>query len=942
MKYNNHFLLTVNRIAFFFFFSISTVFICSAQTVKGKVTDAKTGEPLVGAVIQIKNGAAQYKTTVNLDGSYLLKNIPVGKYELKVIYIGYKTRETEVSVKNNGETAVPALEMREENKELESVKVTSSGNRETDRSARTIEQKADFVQNVLSQKSIELSPDVTVANSLQRISGVTIQRSSSGEGRYAIIRGMDQRYNNTLINGIKIPSPDDKFRYVPLDLFPSDLLERLEVVKALTPNMEADAIGGSMNLVMKSAPNKFLFNVHAAGGFNTLFSSRPFSSFNHNDINQKDPSELNGPTYVAKDADFTRSNLNFKPSDNPINGQIGLTIGNRFIKKKLGVILGVSFQNTYRGSNSIFNQQEKAPTYRRNLGGIAGNNYDNSAAFGDSYIREYSTQQRRLGINNKIDYVFDENNKISLFNLYVHMDEFQSRYSIDSVLGPNKGNVKEFYRSRWQIQSIYNSTLQGEHNLSSLLKLNWSAVYSYAKQSVPDQAEYEVDNSIKVSPKVYTQNDMTRKWQHNSDKDLAGYVNFIYTPTIGKTKVELSTGGLYRHKTRDNYYNEYNLNSKGTAPVFTNIFDAKYDFKTGAGIGSPGNGNIYTVTENTSAGYAQAKFMATEKLQLLGGVRVEHTDQNYASALSLIGNDAAYGHIWYTDILPSLHLKYLLSAKENLRLSYFRSLVRPGFFEITPYYVQSEYYYEQGNPYLKHTTADNLDLRYELFPNGADQVLIGAFYKKIHNPIEIVFPERVQAGQNIALKPDNLGDATNYGFELVATKYFGKFGVNANYTFTNSSITTNKYYLSYDTTSGRPLTQTVLQTRPMQGQAKHIGNLSLIYKDPSLGLDVQLAFVYTGERIVQVAQYANLDSWQQPYSQLDFSFEKKIVKHFSLYGKINNLTNSKTNVILKQPYVLNQGTGALDQIAGQTDYKNTFVQSDYYKLSFLFGIRYKF
>lgn len=915
------------------------------QTIKGKVADAKTREPLTGATVELEKehgSNIRIFTAVRLDGSYIFRNIPAGDYELKVKMIGYKTsKEVKVTVTSKEEVKMIDMVMKEESKELEEVRV-SGKNAESDKAIRKMEKNADYVQNILSQKAIELSPDVTVANSLQRVSGLTIQRSSSGEGRYAIIRGMDQRYNNTLINGIKIPSPDDKFRYVPLDLFPADLLERLEVVKALTPNMEADAIGGSMNLVMKNAPVKFLFNVHAAGGFNTLFSDRPFSSFNNKVINQKDPSEMNGPEYVAKDADFPRENLRFKNITTPINSQLGLTVGNRFLNKRLGVLLGVSFQNNYRGSNSVFNQQEKAPTYRRNLGGIADNNYDNSAAFGDSYIRQYSTLQRRLGINNKLDYVFNENNKLSLFNLYVHMDEFQSRYSIDSVLGPNKGNVKEFYRSRWQIQSIYNSTLQGDHTLSKLLKLTWSAVYSYAKQQIPDQAEYEVDNSIKVTPKVYTLNDMTRKWQHNSDQDLAGYLNFIYTPAIHDTKVEFSAGGLFRHKTRNNYYNEYSLNPKGTAPVFTSIDDAEYNFKTGGGIGTPDNGNDYSVTENTSAGYIQAKFMATKKLQVLGGTRVEHTDQNYQSALSEIGNDAAYGHKWYTDILPSLHLKYLLSTKENLRLSYFRSLVRPGFFEITPYYIQTEYYYEQGNPYLKHTTADNIDLRYELFPNGADQVLAGAFYKRIHNPIEIVFPDHVQAGQNIALKPDNLGDATNYGLEFVVTKYIGKFGINANYTYTHSAITTNKYYLSYDTVSGRPQTKVIGQTRPLQGQAKHIGNLSLLYKDSKVGLDMQIAFVYTGERIVQVAQYYDLDSWQQPYSQLDFSFEKRIVKHFSCYGKINNLTNSKTNVVIKQPYVLDQGTGTLDQIAGQSDHKNTFVQSDQYKLSFLFGFRYKF
>src|SRR6202012_385706 len=127
-----------------------------------------------------------------------------------------------------------------------------------------------------------------------RVSGITIQRDNSGEGRYAIIRGMDQRYNSTLINGVKIPSPDDKYRYVPMDLFPSELLERIEVIKALTPNMEGDAIGGVMNLIMKSAPEKFLLTANVAAGYSFLFSDRSFSSFDHSAMNKDSPDQLHG------------------------------------------------------------------------------------------------------------------------------------------------------------------------------------------------------------------------------------------------------------------------------------------------------------------------------------------------------------------------------------------------------------------------------------------------------------------------------------------------------------------------------------------------------------------------------------------------------------------------------------------------------------------------
>lgn len=930
------------------FINLSSV----SQIIRGKVTDVNTGEPLVGATVSIDD--TKFSTVVNLDGSYVFKKLPAGVYEIKVKYSGYENeKQKNIVVKEGQEVKGINFQLKIESKELNSITVSSTKNAETDKYARSLERKADVVQNILSTKAIELSPDVTVANSLQRVSGVTVQRSSSGEGRYAIIRGMDQRYNSTLINGIKIPSPDDKFRYVPLDIFPSDILERLEVIKALTPNMEADAIGGVMNLVMKSAAKKKTVQVFVATGENILFKDRPFATFDHKAINKKDPAQINGNSYIATDKDFPRGNLAQHKQTDPINFQAGITFGNRFFKKKLGFLFAASFQNNYRGSDAIFNVQDAQPTYRRNLtvNGVPGNNYDNNAKFGDANIRQYSTQNKRVAINNKWDYSFNKHNKISLFNLFVKLDELQARYTVDTNVSTNPGQITYNTRSRWQIQSIYNSTLQGEHEVSKRLKLNWSAVYSIAKQQIPDQADFNTTNVAVNGILQQSQNlvkGMNRVWTHNTDKDYAGYLNFIYTPKIFDTKVEFSAGGLYRHKNRDNYYNSYSLSASGTTQNYTNIYAADYKFNpSGAGAANLNTPNTYSLTEEITAGYGQFKFMITKKLQILGGARVEYTNQNYTTAAPKTYN-LKDGRIWYTDILPSLHFKYEVNKKQSIRASYFNSLVRPGFFEITPYYLDAteDQYAAQGNPTLKHTTADNFDVRYELFPNGADQILAGAFYKIIHNPIETAFYNKLITGGNSGtstaiLTPQNFGNANNYGFEFVATKYFGKFGINANYTYTHSAITTDKNYFYYDTTlnPSRGNTKILQQTRPMQGQANHVANVSLLIKDPKIGLDVQLAFVYTGEKLALVSSYYELDTWQAPYSQLDFSFEKKIMKHLALYGKVNNLTNSTTRFFIKQPYILEN---TLNRIPGQDDVTNSiFVQRDIYKISFLFGLRFK-
>jgi len=295
-------------------------------------------------------------------------------------------------------------------------------------------------------------------------------------------------------------------------------------------------------------------------------------------------------------------------------------------------------------------------------------------------------------------------------------------------------------------------------------------------------------------------------------------------------------------------------------------------------------------------------------------------------------------------VLPSVHLKYFLTDQQNLRLSYFKSISRPGFGEIVPYNLPGEDFTQIGNPNLKHVQADNLDLRYEWFPGLADQLLVGAFYKQLENPIEY-FVTRDASPSSLYVQPQNTGRATNVGLEAVFTKYFGMFGVSANYTYTHSQITTTKLFYQQKTvgTNTTFSTTDTTQSRPLQGQADNVGNISLLFKDPKIGLDVQVAFVYTGDRILQVSQYYGLDIWQKPFTQLDLSLEKRIAGHFSFYAKVNNLTNSPNKEYIKIPYsVVNSnfhGYSIPFQDAGSN---YTVAQRDLYKLSFLGGFRYKF
>lgn len=913
---------TILCLLFFFTSTLSSY----SQSLSGTVTDERTGEPLVGASVRITG--TKYMTMVKLDGSFRFNQITPGTYSLNITYAGYAASDkTFVTVKANERSNVQ-IALKPLSAELESVVITGAA-AGSDKAARRLEKVADPVLNVLSAKTLQLLPDITVANAMQRVSGVTIEKSSSGEARYPIIRGMEKRYINTLINGIKIPSPDNKNRFIPLDLFPSELLERLEVSKSLTPSMEGDAIGGTINLVMKDAPMTKLFQVNAAAGYNSILGSQTYQHFDRSSINKQSPAEIHGGSYVATPADFPVGHLNYSSKSFPVNTTLGISFGNRVgSSKRFGFIVSGSYQDIFRGTQSNFFLPNSQP------------GLNNIPLFSDLQFRQYSQESRRLGFNGKLDYQINASNKISWSNTFVRLDDYQTRIIYDTVALNSLVNNSQ--RSTWQYQSIYNSTLQGYHKLGRTIKADWSLVYSDANNHIPDQAQFTHQYAI-VSTSL-TQDklqSMTRLWTRNSDKDYSAYLNFSKGFKLAKREAEIKIGGLLRSRDRSNFYNQYSLDPQLGA-VYTNINSANFIFNP-ASAGVPNvSGNNYTFSEKINAGYVQVKWQILKPLEVLGGLRVEQTNQHYETALSKDVN-AKSGTIRYTDLLPSVQFKYALSPLQNLRLAWYKAIARPGFAELIPDGPDGEFFKERGDPQnLRHSYADNLDLRYEYYPGKADQLLLGVFYKNIQDPIEIsaVKPLNVNS---LYLQPVNIGRATNYGFEAVFTKYFGYIGVSANYTYTKSSITNDSMLTSYRNESGAIVSKRVSETRPLQGQSNHIGNLSLIFKNPAIGLDVQVAVVYTGERISFISPYLGLHYWQSPTTQLDFSFEKRIVKKFTVYGKINNLTDAPYELSLHQSYdayLKSSGSRALALQSSPSD--KIIIQKDYYKTSFLFGIRYKF
>ena len=913
-----------------------------AHTLDGIVKDNKTGEPLIGTVVRVKE-LPNVGTTTGLDGSFTLHELPdKGKYTLVVSFMAYKTKEIVVDVANDDKVDIP---MDEDLKQLGEVVVTGRREYRSDRSAVESVKNAGNVLNVMSQQSIQLSPDVNVASVLQRVSGVTMERDASGEASYAILRGMDKRYNYTLVNGVKIPSPDDKNRYIPLNIFPSDLMDRLVVSKSLTADMEGDAAGGVVDMVMKDAPSCFQLQANAAIGTTDYFwkDGRDYLTSNRSDYTKKAPYEAFGSEYKASMSDFKNGPMQLKSHSMPAPNFIGgLSVGNRFWNDRLGVMLAGSIQNTFRGTERTYNSVKMASGEQAMY--ISKLNH-----------RYYSIHDLTTGVHAKVDLTLPKH-KIEWYNMYVRTNSNGVRYNNSigtEYIGANSYTQDDEIRSLSTTQSIFATNLKGTHHLTKNFTLDWSGIFSQAKEEDPDRTYVTLSNSVSteadadgniLSGNLWDSNknitktfpkDAERRFQHNMDTDWAGYINLTYdTHFANDVEALWKAGAQYRRKERSNRYYPYIFSPADNAQDLDGNGLEQFDnvdwvCKTPYSQASQLN---YDSKEHIGGAYTMVT-LKTKLGELIAGFRAEHTNQIY-TMLQHFRNMGQIGEQSYWDYLPSASLKWTPTKNMNIRLSYYRSINRPGFYEIVPYQIMGEEYQEKGNPNLKRARIDNIDLRWEWFPSKTEQILAGVFYKYLKDPIEQVFVTsdgKIGAGTDAYYMPDNLGNAKNMGFEIDVIKYIRHFGIKANYTYTYSKITTSKREYkegSAEYKSG------VTQSRPLVNQAPHTANISLLYKDTENGWNAQLASSFTGAKLALVSPFKDADQWDKAMFGIDLSAEKQFKNGFSIFFKANNLLDAKRERYLKT--VNESNLQYVDQKSNKT-----IIGTYKYGRTFLLGVRYK-
>jgi len=646
--------------------------------------------------------------------------------------------------------------------------------------------------------------------------------------------------------------------------------------------MEASGLGGLANIVMKNAPDSAILSIDIATGYNQYLVNHKFSTFDYKVVNLKNPAQIHGSDYLTNVADFPTANLVLKPEQASPDFNATVSFGNRFFKKKLGLLVSGSIQTSYQA------------TVNNYIGTALNPNTNNLDTTSWNRVELYN-QVKRKGVVVRLDYRFNDNNQIIFSNNFFSLDEIRARHEQDTTSDINKGRLYFGDFTNLDKSSLENAVLHGNHILTDKLFIDWSLGYSVAGSQSPDYVSVNYNQVIhpSVQPEYLNYKDaVDRIWQWNNQNEKSAYVNVNYRPSIAGHLFEFKFGAMGRDKYLMNNENDYQKDFTTTSsypnPDVIAIFQSNLltwlndQQLQGDAVYNAAN---FKAHEDIGAGYAMLK-TSFGKLQVLTGVRYEITSQsNTHNGLDHGQKVLLSASQHYSDFLPSLHLNYQINDKQNMRFSVYEAINRPNISETVPYTSRSANGNSSGNPNLKHTTGTCFDARYEIYPQREEVLSAGVFYKYLKNPIE----EQVNGNNDRSVT--NADKCTNYGVELVAIKYFGNIGISANYTFTKSSILQPKNWNDPTANNGLGATIQKIEDRPLAGQSPNLINVALIYRSSGTGLTGQVTYTMQGKNLVNINSNYGLDGYQLAYNDLGASLEKRLFKNGFLYLKGANLLN---------------------------------------------------
>ncbi|MCL7987230.1 TonB-dependent receptor [Sphingobacterium sp. lm-10] len=928
------------------FYTFALLLFCTSSfaqstILKGKVLDASDSFSLPGATLRLEE--TNRHTVSDATGDFEFLGVPAGTYTLTVNYMGYQLYRQQISTDGKQETLRILLQpLSHSLDEISVIGDIAKGQ------AKALNQQKNNsnITNIISSDQVGRFPDQNIGDALKRVPGITMQ-NDQGEARNIIIRGLSPELNSVTINGDRIPSAEGDNRNVQMDLIPADMISTIEVNKTLTPDMDADAIGGSVNLVTRAVPNKQRISATLSGGYAPIRGQGLY------------------------------------------NGAI--VYGNRFMDNKLGVVVSGTLQAQNFGSDNI------EATWRERDGRIAMSEMD---------IRKYDVQRIRRSVSLATDYEIDSRNRIELNAIYNWRDDRENRYrtrytgltwneDIQSYTGrvrrQTKGGIGNSLNdnTRLETQKVMNFSLKGEHLLSPVVDFDWAASYSKALEDRPNERyiQYQSPNNIRLDQDLsdtyrplvvdpyqdysrFSLHQLTANHNYTAEDEFGFKANVrLPLSIIPDQKGRLRAGVRVRakSKSRDNIFYNYTpidaFGAMSTLPLENwsgENYAAGSQYTPGSFVDKRFLGSLdltnpalfresadaseflavnYQAKELIMASYLRWDQQITDQLSAIAGLRMEHTRINYTGNY-VEGEEELLGAVNnknnYFNWLPSVSFKYDVTNDFILRAAYTTSLARPNYYALAPYVnsIPEDREITAGNPNLKATFSHNFDFMAENYFQNVGLVSGGVFYKRMKNFIynysdlnftnekfatafpNISNPIPIDATDQWTFVQARNGDNVDvYGLEVafqrqldfLPGRFLKGFGVYGNYTFIKSiakGITTDEGVER--TGLGLPRT------------APHMFNASISWENNRFS--ARLSSNFAAAYLDEIGETAFNDSYYDKQFFLDANASYKITPKLRVFGEANNLTN--------QPLRYYQGSREL------------MMQLEYYRARYTLGLKF--
>lgn len=869
--------------------------------IKGVVLDKKTQETVIGATVMVENTTTGAATGVN--GDFRIERIKPGKYNLKITCVSYAPVIVEgIIVKDNKEAEIKVA-LEEDVVSMNEVTVKGVRRMNSEMAMINVVKTAPVLLSAVSSQLIAKTQDKDASEVIRRIPGISII-----DGKFVMVRGLSQRYNNVWVNNSAVPSSEADSRAFSFDIIPSSQLDNMQIIKSPTPEYPADFSGGFIKVNTKDIPDKNSFYLSVGGTvndrthFHSLYeakgSSTDWLGYDNGFRSLCGGIDREMMKFNSEAIDLESNHLNNDWSVRKRRPLADLSVNAALNRKwesdkgrQYGFIATVNYNNSYRTfldmENSLF--------------GTYDEENDRSSYLRKSEDNQYNHNTR---VGAMVNLTFVPNNSRDRYEFKNIFNQLgKSRYtSRDGISAQN--DHEESFEYYYSSRTTYNGQFSGKHDFERA-KLDWNAGYAYANRNLPDRRRFlrsEAGSDQAGRLKVGS-NDISREFTTLHEHIASAGINYQQSLIFGSFTPDIKAGVYGEYRTREYLTRSffYNWNpGQHSLPddfLYLDIDELLVDGNYGPDklflLEEVNKRNDYSGNNMLAAGYLGLN-IPVGGLNVYAGVRYEYnnmelisnTRDNVKSPRSLFYKDK--------DFFPSVNVSYVFSDMHQLRFAYGRSINRPEFRE-----VSTSVYYDfdlaspvMGNTDLQAAYIQNLDLRYELYPGSGEQVSLALFYKKFDHPIEWTYT--VTGGTDLTYSYLNALSANNYGIELDIRKSLDFIGLrNFSLTFNGSLI---KSKVNFEKGSKE-------ENRPMQGQSPYLVNTGLFYQHEEFGLSGGLLYNRIGKRIVGVGRSVGTtggeetrnipNSYEMPRNTLDLTFAKKFGKHWEFRVNVRDILAEK-------------------------------------------------